>query len=815
MIRSLKAEQLRWRCDPALFDFETTEEVAPLVGMIGQERAVQALELGLQIKDAKNRYNICVVGEAGLGKMSAVRHFLDQFSSLGAKPPDLCYVYNRENPAAPRYLKLPAGFGITLKQEVHQLILMLQKSIPEAFGSDDYQARRWRIEQEFERRQNELYAQWQQEAAQRGFQLEVSPAGVKTIPLIDAKPISSQEEYDQLNKKTRKKIETAQAKLIVLLQSALQEAAKLEEEREAALKRLDRDVAAFTVDPRITKLKKKYNAYPKVVEFLSEVESDILENVRDFLDRKAQVMTEEGETGLPPAATESARLSSEEAAARLRRFEVNVLVDHGAARGAPVVVEEYPAYFNLFGKLERQMLQGALTTDFTLIRPGAFHRANGGYLVLNAENLLKQPLAWEKLKIALKYKEIRIEEPPELAGYATTESLQPEPIPLNAKVILVAAADTYQALQVCDEDFTHFFSIKSEFDDQMARRDENIRSFGPFIRARCAEDPELKPFHRTAVARLVEYATELAGDQQKLSVRFSQVMAILGEASFRAAQEGSEHVMPEHVEQAIRARDHRHNLLEEKLREMIARGELLIDTEGEAVGQVNGLEVFDLGDFQFGKPVRITANVYLVREGVIHIEREAELSGKIHTKGILILKGWLGQRFAYDKPLSLSASITFEQSYSQVDGDSASSTELYSLISALSGLPIKQGIAVTGSVSQKGKIQPVGAINDKIEGFFKVCQLQGLTGHQGVIIPRRNVQHLMLNTEVVQAVKRGEFHVYPIDCIEEGLELLMGEPAGDWREGRFEPLGSIYDRVDHCLRSFSQKLKEFGSLERP
>jgi lon-related putative ATP-dependent protease len=488
------------------------------------------------------------------------------------------------------------------------------------------------------------------------------------------------------------------------------------------------------------------------------------------------------------------------------RYKVNVLVDHSKTKGAPVVMQENATYTNLFGKIERRVQFGVMTADFTMIKPGSLHEANGGYLVLNASNLLKYEISWEALKIALRSGRIQIEDPATMMGFTTTESLKPEPVPLSVKVILIGSPELYYLLETLDEDFPQLFAVKADFDDEMPWDENYIKQLGPFVAARVKERPGLKHFHKTALARLAEYAAELTGDQKKLSARFSDLMTIVREASYWAERDGARLVKAEHVEQAIEEKIYRNSLIEEKIHELILRGDILVDIAGERVGCVNGLSVLQLPDFSFGRPTRITANVFTGKEGVLDVEREAELSGKIHSKGVLILKGWLGEKFALDHPLSLSASITFEQSYSKIDGDSASSTELYALISALAGVPLKQGIAVTGSVNQKGEIQPIGSVNEKIDGFFKVCKAQGLTGDQGVIIPEQNIDNLMLRQEIIDAVNKKQFHIYAVKTVEEGLEILTGLKAGErGPDGKF-PEGTIYARVEARLREIQKNL---------
>lgn len=778
-MRELRAKELRRRCDPrSFFDFKTTAELEPLREVIGQERAIQALECGLGIKDS--RYNIYVAGGPGTGKMSIVRSFLERISTREARAPDICYVHNFADPYTPRYLLLPPKKGVRLKADMNKLIELLRRDIPTAFKSEEYQERKRAIDEAVNQKREELFTELERRARKEGFALQRTPIGINSIPLVEGKPMT-EEQYKRLSEEERRGLEERHRGVRLQIEETIRRAGALEEERASRLEELNREVAAYAVEPKITALQEAYGEEPRVAEFLNEVQGDILANLGIFM--------------------------GEERSEELKRYGVNVLVDNSKAAGAPVVVEDNATYPNLFGKVERRVAQGVLTTDFTMIKPGSLHRANGGYLVLNANNLFRNPLSWEALKVALKSGMISIEDPATVLGFTATEGLRPEPIPLQVKLIIVGSHELYAILQAFDEDFQEFFKIKSEFDSEMDWEERYVKRFGPFIRARVLERPGLRDFDRTGVARVVEYATELAEDQRKLSARFSDIMAIIREASHCAEREGARFVTAEHVEQAISEKHYRSNLIEEKLQEMIARGDLLVEVAGAKVGQVNGLAVYELGDFSFGRPTRITANVFAGKEGVINIEREAELSGKIHTKGLLILKSWLGEHFAQEKPLSLSASITFEQSYSEIDGDSASATEALVLLSALSGVPLKQSIAVTGSLDQKGEIQPIGGVNEKIEGFFKTCKLKGLNGEQGVIIPEKNVDNLMLSREVIEAVREGRFHIWAIKTLDEGIELLTGQRAGRrLKSGRFER-GSVYAKVERRLRQLAASLK--------
>jgi len=796
MVKELDAAKLRRTCDASAFAFETTAEIEPLDRIIGQERAIEALKLGLGIKDAKNRYNIYVSGAPGMGKMSAVESFLSGVSRNETPPPDLCYVHNFQTPYSPRYLELPAGKGCQLRDDMQALIGRLKREIPRIFDSDEFKARSKKIVERYSERRAKLLEEMEKRARELGFAIQRTPIGINTLPLRQGGEPLSQEEYEALSEEERAAIREKQGEVQTLVQEMLQDIARIDEEREEEVKKLAKEAVLFMIEPHFKQLSSRYGEIEKAVAFLDDVRKDIADNLQQFQQGGNQTPKR-----VPfPFPTLDAD--------PFRRYRVNVLVDNCGTEGAPVIVEQNATYTNLFGTIERRIQMGAAMTDFSMIKPGSLHRASGGYLVLNAMNLFRAGLSWEALKIAIKRGEIRIEDPMQMLGYSTAEGLRPEPIPFRMKVIIIGSPQVYELLHFYDEDFAKLFSVRSDFSVEMERSPENERAIARFVRARCEEDDSLLPFDPSGVAGIVELSSEMAGDQKKLSCRFGSLTSIIKEASYWAAAEQRETVTVEHVHRAMLERDNRRNRIEEKIREMITRGQILVDTDTEAVGQVNGLAVLQLGNYAFGKPSRITATVFAGKGGIVDIEREAELGGHSHTKGIMILKGFLGERFAGRKPLSLSASLAFEQSYSMVDGDSASSTELYALLSSLAAAPVKQGIAVTGSVNQKGEIQPIGGVNEKIEGFYRVCEAKGLTGDQGVMIPVQNVDNLMLATDVVDAVREGRFHVYPVSTVNEGIETLTGIPAGkQLPDGSFEE-GTIYSRVAARLEEIREALKE-------
>ena len=792
MARALKPDELRRCCDYKRFRFSTTDELEPLEGIIGQDRAMEALRLGLKIKDPRNRYNVFVSGDAGLGKASAVTHFLKELSREQPTPPDICYVHNFQVPHRPRYLLLPAGKGRELKQDMDRCIDFLKRELPKVLESEEFKAQAKEERERFVARREELFRRLEERARSLGFAIQRTPVGINTIPLKPDGTPYSQEEYEALPEAQQQQILKQQEELQEAIRETFQELGELEEKWQEARRQLTKRAVQFLIEPRFSQLRRKYAGIERVQQFLKEAQADIIENVEDLqaVGKKPALPIPVPGTGDP-----------------YQRYRVNVIVDNSSLEGAPVIVEENATYTNLFGTVERRVQFGVVTTDFTQIRAGSLHRANGGYLVLFASNLLRFGISWEALKIALKTREIRIEDPAQMLGLASTEGLRPEPVPLDVKVVIIGSPYLYYLLHYNDEDFPKLFTIRSDFDTEMDWTDEAEEAIARFIRARRLEDPGILPFSPSGVAKVVEYAGELAGSQKKLSTRFASLSALIREASFWAREEGAQSVEARHVRLAIEKGKSRHALLAEKIRERIVRGKLIVDVSGAKVGQVNGLAVIDLGDYAFGKPSRITANVFAGKDGVVNIEREAKLSGKIHTKGVMILKGYLGERFAAQGPLSLSASITFEQSYSLVEGDSASAAELFALLSSLSGVPLKQGIAVTGAVDQKGHLQPIGGVNEKIEGHYLVCKEFGLNGEQGVIIPEGNVDDLMLPEEVVEAVRDGKFHIWAVKTVEEGIEILSGMPAGTPDEEGNYPEGTLFHLVQRRLSELREKLK--------
>ncbi len=792
MVKELASRELRYTCDPARFAFKTTAELKPLDEIVGQERAVEALRLGLGIKDVKSRYNIYVAGDPGTGKMSAVERFLSSASADEPTPADLCYVHNFESPYNPHSLELPAGKGRQFRTDLEQHIKRLQREIPKLLESDEFKARSKKIVERYGERRTTMLDEMETRCRELGFAVQRTPIGINTLPLREGGEPLSQEEYDALPKEKRDDIRVRQGEVQAVIQERLQAVAQLDEQREDEVKTLSKEAVLFMIEPPFAQLKSRYEGLQKVLDHLDAVKRDVAENLDDFQTNSGQAKKSPFPFPMPQQGDP------------FKKYAVNLLVDHADAHGAPVVVEHNATYPNLFGSIDRRVQMGIVMTDFTMIKPGSLHRANGGYLVLNANNLFRLGVSWDALKIAIKRHEIQIEDPWQMLGYSTAEGLRPEPVPFRIKLLIIGSPMIYELLHLYDEDFAKLFNVKVDFGTEMDRTPEHEQELARFLAACAADDPTILPFTPSGVARIVEHAVELAGDQKKLSCQFAHLVSIAKEASYWARVDGAASVDREHTQRAIAERDHRFSRIDEKIREMIARGELFIDTDGERVGQLNGLAVLQLGEYAFGKPSRITATVHAGKGGIVDIEREAKLGGATHSKGILILKGYLGERFARVKSLSFTANLTFEQSYSMIDGDSASSAELYALLSALAGVPLRQGLAVTGSVNQRGEIQPIGAVNEKIEGFFRTCRERGLTGTQGVVIPRANVDHLMLSNEVIAAVEAGTFHIYPVSTIEEGIEVLSGVPAGIPDAMGLFPKESVFGRAAARLEVMRQ-----------
>jgi lon-related putative ATP-dependent protease len=800
-VKPLPAQALYQGCDPAKFKFRSTADLEDLTESIGQDRALQAMQFGIGIR--RQGFNLFLLGPSGTGKYAIVRDFLEKQAATEPTPDEWCYVNNFDNPEMPCVLKLPPGRGVVLREDVRRLLEDLRSAIPSAFESENYRARRHAIEQEVKQHQEKTFEEVQKEAEKRDIALVRTPTGLILAPMRKGEVLDS-EGIQKLPESEHQKIQAAMAGLQEKLQAALREMPKYEQEGREKIRELNREVTIFAVGHLIDESRKKYVDLPEVVNFLDEIREDIIENVDEFITPPEHPLA--ALMGLPTPNTSRGP-------AFFRRYQVNLLADHSGNHGAPVVYEDHPTYQNLLGHVEYMAQLGALSTDFNLVRPGALHRANGGYLILDALKLLLQPYAWEALKRAMRSSQIRIESLGQMLGLISTVSLEPQPIPLTVKIALVGERLLYYMLCSLDPEFSELFKVAADFEDRMDRSAERDLLYARVI-GTIARQEELLPFDPGAVGRVIEQSSRLVGDSRKVLIHRRTIADLLREADYWSRQAGRQVVAREDVQRAIDAQIHRSDRVRERLQEGILDGTILIDTQGERVGQVNGLSVIELGQFAFGHPSRITARVRLGKGEVIDIEREVELSGPIHSKGVLILSGFLGARYAADHPLSLSASLVFEQSYGAVEGDSASSAELYALLSALSGLPIKQSFAVTGSVNQHGQIQAIGGVNEKIEGFFDLCKARGDLNGQGVLIPASNTHNLMLRQDVVDAVRAGKFQIYGVETIDQGIEILTGVPAGERDStGKF-PEGSVNQKVEARLIELAEKRKALGQQAR-
>ena len=784
----LAAEALARRCDPAALAFETTAELDGPSAIVGQERAAQALAFGIGVPH--EGYNVFVMGPAGSGRRTLVQSALEARAAAAPTPSEWVYVNNFAAPHRPIAIELPPGRGAALKRDMEHLVDELRAAIPGVFESEEYAHRVQQIDTEFTDRHERSVGELGQDAAGQGIALLRTPAGFTFAPLKDGEVISA-EDLNRLPEEEKKRIGDTIAVLQERLEKLVRQTLRWRKERNDRVRQLNRDMTLLAVGQLVEELTQRYAAFPKVVQHLEAVRHDVLDHADDF--RRPP-------EGVPAMLALGAQVDERE----LRRYAVNLLVDRSDRQGAEVVLADHPTYANLIGRIEHVQHLGTLVTDFTLVKAGALHRANGGYLVLDALKVLTQPFAWDALKRALSRREIRIESIGELWGFAATVSLEPEPMPLDAKVVLLGERHVYYLLQALDPDFRRLFRVVADFEEAVDRTPETAAAFARMIAALARRDG-VRPLDRGAVARAIDYAARRAGDARKLSADVDAMVRLLREANFLAGEAQRATVTGADVEAAIAGKRARSDRLKRQVQEAVLRGTVLIDTSGAQVGQVNGLAVIELGEFPFAEATRITATTRVGDGQVIDIQSEAELGGAIHSKGVMILSQFLAARFSGNRPHSLAASLAFEQTYSRVDGDSASLAELCALLSSLAGLPIRQSLAVTGSVNQLGEVQAIGAVNEKIEGFFELCAARGLTGEQGVIIPAANAEHLMLREEVVAAAAAGRFHVYPVRDIDEAIELLTGVPAGD----PAAPAGALAPTVNGRV---ALRLREFAAL---
>ncbi|HII95812.1 MAG TPA: AAA family ATPase [Candidatus Methanofastidiosum sp.] len=789
MTKELSSDMIRRTFDKNKLKCKSSQEVSPLEDIVGQDRALKALKFGLEIKE--KGFNIFVAGFPGTGKMTAVKSFLDKLAEDQTVPSDWCYVNNFLEPYEPKVIRLNAGQGRVFHKDMTNFLNEAKINLPKAFESEDFALKREATIQKIDAERNRIFSELNRKAEKEGLIVQSTPMGFIFVPIVSGRPMT-EEEFIALNPETKDDIQKKRDKLNSELRLVFRQLKELDSKTFEEIKELNKEVALFTMGHLVDDLNKKYSDYPDIINYLKEVQEDILENLALFY--KPNV----------PQAPVQAPWAEE---LPFRKYMVNLFTDNSTLTGRPVVVELNPTYQNLFGRIEKEAQFGMLTTDFTMIRGGSIHKANGGYLVIPAEELVKNLFSYDGLKRALSSEEAIVEEAGERLGFITTKGLRPAPIPLNAKVVIIGNPMIYQTLFSLDPDFKELFKVKAEFDINMDFNDGNVKNYVSFICSLCSKE-NLLHLDSSAIGKVIEYGARLADDQEKLSTRFADIADIIREANFYAKQDKNNVIKDLHVVKAVEEKNYRSNLIQERLNEMVTRGFYLIETEGEAVGQINGLAVLSLGDYAFGRPSRVTATVNIGRGGIIDIEREAKMGGNIHSKGVMILGGYLAENFAQDKPLNLTARLVFEQNYEGVDGDSASSTELYAILSALSEVPIKQYFAVTGSVNQKGEVQAIGGVNYKIEGFYEICKAKGLNGKQSVLIPRSNVQNLMLKEEVVEAVKEGKFHIYSVDNIKEGIEILTGIKAGEKGPDGKYPENTIYGMVDKRLRFMAEKIEK-------
>ena len=794
-------DSLRWHCNPSSLGIARIEEVTPLQEIIGQDRALRALQIGLDMKHAG--YNVFVTGSTGTGRTTTIKQLLNRMADQPASLTDKCYVHNFRDPDSPLMIILPAGQGTAFKKDMASFLAELMKAIPAVFESRRYADQRKSTLGHFQDRQRTVLREFEKRVKEKGFEVVQVQGGAgnrpEIAPIIDGNPASMEQmhariEAGELTEEDFKSMVDQHATLEKQMDLVMREMRNIERKAKRSLDELNHNIVVPVVEELLEDLRERYKS-DGVESYLNAIERSIIDNVARFHtheDPQQALMA----LGAPKEEDE------------FLEYQVNVIVDNGTVKGVPVVIETNPRYKNLFGTIERVVdRNGVWRSDFTRVKAGSMLKADGGFLVLNAMDALGEPGVYSTLKRVLRNRQLEIQSF-EQGLFGASSALKPEPISLNVKVIMIGDSSIYHTLYGLDDDFKKIFKIRADFDSEMTNGVKSISSYLSFIKTLC-EHEELLPFELSGAAEVIEYGARLAGQQNKLTTRFSALADVLREASYWASREKAERVNAAHVRQAIEERIERYRLVEEKIQEMIMDGSILIDSSGDKVGQVNGLSVYMLGETEFGRPTRITAKTAVGRGGIINIERESAMSGPTHNKGVLILSGYLRSQYAQNKPLVLSASIAFEQSYSGVDGDSASSTEIYAILSSLANLPLRQDIAVTGSVNQHGEIQPIGGVNQKIEGFFDVCNARGLTGKQGVLIPVQNVKDLMLRHDVVEAVRAGKYHIYAITLVDQGIEILTGKPAGArGSSGKFTP-GSVHARVDEVLQRFARTYKAF------
>jgi len=793
----LNSDQLYQKCDPDQLGFESTKEIKETVNSVGQERASEAIDFGMNI--TYPGYNIFVLGPTGMGKRKIIEDFFKEKAKSDPTPSDWIYVNDFDNPDKPDAIELPPGLGNQYQQDINDLIDEMQTALSAAFESEEYQNRRQSVFESFKEKQSELFNELQESADEQDLAMIKTPSGIAFAPK-DEEGVMSAKEVNDLTEDDREEIKQNIEVLQEQLQRILQQVPIWQREAQEEIKELNKEMANFAIGGLINELIEKYEEHKEVVAHIEQIQDQVVENADAFLPSNG---------GEPTSFLEAISQRSDSQTALMAQFKVNVIIDNSELDGAPVIFENNPNYANIIGRVEHFAQMGTLRTDFRMIKSGAMHKANGGYLILDARKLLTQPYSWDGLKRALQSKEIEIESIGQALSLISTVSLKPEAIPLNLKIALIGDRLLYYLLLQYDPEFTELFKVQADFETEIEWNEINQKLYAKFI-ASIINEENTTTFNNSAVARLIEHSARLSSDSERLNTRLQDLHELIVESDYWAKKNNHDEVTRSDVQKAIDAQIQRADRLREKIHESILRDINLISTEGEQIGQINGLSVYSLGSFMFGKPTRITAQISLGKGQVVDIEREVDMGGPIHSKGVLILAGFLKGRYAQDIPLSLSASLVFEQSYGGVDGDSASSTELYALMSRIAEVPLKQNLAVTGSVNQLGQVQAIGGVNEKIEGFYDICEKRGLTGDQGVLIPKSNVKHLMLRQDVIDSVEAGQFHIYPVEHIDEGIKILTGIEAGQVKEDSTYPEGTINALVKARLEKMANRLTEFG-----
>lgn len=801
--KELDYTQLKNGCNPEMFQFQSTREIDPLdEGVIGQERAVRAFDFGLKVKI--KGYNIFMSGPSGTGKTTYAKTSTQRLAATEPVPCDWCYVYNFQNPRSPLALSFAPGLGKQFRDDMNELVQLFKTEIQKVFRSEDYEKQKSEIVRSFDEKRDELMRTMSDMAKEQGFQVKSTNSGIYFMPVVDGKTIN-EEDYENLDEKVKMEIDASSNVVQEKAAAIMRDIRDLEKEAKKCNDDLDYKIGMFAIGHHVNSVQEKYKEYERVIDYINSVQEDVLENISEFYEEDDD--QEEGLSSLLPM------FSKKQTEDVTLKYKVNLIVDHSETKGAPVVVHFNPTYYNLVGEVEYDSEFGNLTTDFMKIKSGLFHKANGGYLIVQAQDILTSPQSWEAIRRLIKTKEIAMDALREQLGAIVAPTLKPEPIPANIKIIMIGSSYYYEILSEFDDEFDKFFKIRADFDYEMPCNTNNIQDLARFIK-KFVDTEKTLDFDASAICAIVEYSSRIAQRQDKLTTRFNFLAEVLGEAATWASIDGDEIITSEHVKKAIFEKAQRLQMYEDKLGEMLEDGVIMIDTQGEKIGQINGLAVLDMGNYAFGNPSRITATTYMGKSGIVNIEKEAEMSGQTHNKGVQIITGYLGETYAQDYPLSLSCRICFEQNYNGIDGDSASSTELYCILSSLSELPIRQDLAVTGSINQKGEIQAIGGVSYKIEGFFDLCKKRKLTGTQGVIIPQANVKDLVLKDEVIEAVKEGKFHIYPVSSLDEGIELLMGVPAGKKdKNGKF-PVSSVHGKVMKKLKAYYKKSAGEGQSKR-